>query len=175
MLRRFAAASAGGALALMSYSVMVAAPASAGKVPNTVEVTKVVKGENPGGGFEVVVTCEEAPDGAPFSLNNSQQQTLVFGPAGGTDSVGAPFNSTCTVEETGTGGASKVEISGSPCDFTVPEVIEPIVSNVAPPPSRTCEVTVTNTFEPPAAGPQGPPGPPAEPAQAVVSTARFTG
>jgi uncharacterized protein DUF5979 len=176
MLRRFASGMAGGALALTSYSVLVAAPASAGPVPepkNTVEVTKVVVGENPGGGFTVEIRCVIG--------NKGNLQTLTFGPEGGTKSVEAPAGSTCTVEETGTGGASKVEVSGSPCDFPPLDDVVPVAQVTI---GETCKVTVTNTFVKAEAGPAGPPGPPGppgetvvevQPAQAVVSTARLTG
>jgi uncharacterized protein DUF5979 len=164
MLRRCAAAGVSGVLAVMSYAVMVGAPASAGGGPsNKVEVTKVVRGQNIGAGYTVVVTCER--------LNETQTKTLVFGPEGGTETASVPFESTCTVVETHDGGASHVEVSGSPCEFNVGTVVE----------SETCQVTVTNTFEPKAeevgpAGPQGPPGETAvQPAQAVVSRGRFTG
>jgi hypothetical protein len=172
MLRKFASVMAGGALALTAYSVMVAAPASAGKFSNTVEVTKVVQGDGHGEGFQVVVTCEP-------KKGSTHTETLTFGPQGGTQDAGAPFNSTCTVVETHDGGASKVEVSGSPCDFTV---VDEEVAPADPPPLKSCQVTVTNTFEPEVeqAGPAGPPGPQGPPgesaaAQAVVSTARFTG
>ena len=182
MFRRFAAAGAGGALALLSYSVMVVAPASAGPVPllpNTVKVIKVVVGDSKGTGFEVVVTCEQKEAPASVAVDGfTHTETLTFGPQGGTETAGAPFNSTCTIVETHDGGASKVEVSPSTCEFTneLTRAVE----------GQTCEVTVTNTFVPeqeeagPAgpAGPQGPPGPPGESAvaaTAVVSTARFTG
>jgi hypothetical protein len=179
MFRRFAAACAGGALALMSYSVMTAAPASAGKFVNTVEVTKVVVGDSHGAGFQVEVTCEEKDGEVESEVNGSSSETLTFGPQGGTQSVGAPPNSNCTIVETHDGGASKVDISPSTCEFHNEEIDSASVPG-GPPESPPCEVTVTNTFEPPQAGPAGPPGPPgpqgeAAAAQAVVSVARFTG
>jgi hypothetical protein len=185
MLRRFAAASAGGALALMSYSVMVAAPASAQpELFNKVEVTKVVVGDSKGTGFQVVVTCVAEPLGiAAASDGFTHTETLTFGPQGGIDTAKAPLNSTCTIVETHDGGASKVDVSPSTCDFTVKPAPKDEATRILP---QTCEVTVTNKFVPDndnvvgPAGPQGPPGPPGESAvaaaaTAVVSTARFTG
>jgi hypothetical protein len=179
MLRRFASVVAGGALALTSYSVMAGAPAFAGEKKNTVEVTKVVKGENIGGGYTVAVTCRESENHDLSTLNHNgpKTETLTFPPEGGTDSVKVGDDKICEVEETGTGGASNVEISGSPCDFTDTESVTAKVDE-----GKTCKVTVTNTFVKAEAGPAGPAGPqgPAgesavSPAQAVVSTARFTG
>jgi hypothetical protein len=172
MLRRFASVMAGGALAVTAYSVMVAAPASAGGPSNTVEVTKVVQGDSKGTGFQVVVTCEP-------EKGSTHSDTLTFGPQGGTESSNAPLNSTCTVVETHDGGASNVTVSGSPCDFTLKDEAGSAVQLPVP---KKCSVTVTNTFVPEVeeAGPAGPPGPQGPPgesaaATAVVSTARFTG
>ena len=183
MLRRFAAASAGGALALMSYSVMVGAPASAQDLLlNKVEVTKVVVGDSKGTGFQVVVTCVAEPLGVEAAADGfTHTETLTFGPKGGTETAEAPLNSTCTIVETHDGGASKVEVSPSTCDFTVTPAPEAEADRIT---GKTCEVTVTNTFVPEVeeAGPAGPPGPPGPPgesavqaATAVVATARFTG
>jgi Domain of unknown function (DUF5979) len=175
MLRRFASVMAGGALALASYSVMVAAPASAGEATkNEVEVTKVVEGTSKGAGFEIVVTCP--------TKNFTATRTLTFPPEGGTQSAkNLPHDSTCTTVETHDGGASNVTVSGdNPCVFPEQDAKEALpIDGVG----KTCHVTVTNTFVPEVeeagpAGPQGPPGPPGESAvaaTAVVSTARFTG
>jgi Domain of unknown function (DUF5979) len=186
MFRRLAAASAGGVLAVTSYAVLIAVPASAGApiLPNTVKVTKVVEGDSKGAGFQVEVTCEPKDnnvDNVGAEVNGGSSETLTFGPQGGTEEAKAPPNSTCTIIETHDGGASKVVVDPSTCDFTneikfdsaSEIIIEPIEG-------ETCEVTVTNTFEPPQAGPAGPAGPPGPPgeaaaAQAVVTTARFTG
>jgi hypothetical protein len=182
LLRRFAAAGAGGVLAVMSYSMLVAAPASAGApvLPNTVKVTKVVEGDSKGAGFQVEVTCEPKQNEANAeSDGGSHSETLTFGPQGGTEEAKAPLNSTCTIVETHDGGASKVVVSPDTCDFTN-EIKADEAIIIEPIPGETCEVTVTNTFEPPQAGPAGPAGPPGPPgeaaaAQAVVSVARFTG
>jgi Domain of unknown function (DUF5979) len=185
MLRRFASVVAGGVLALASYSIMLAAPASAGPgvpFPNTVKVTKVVEGDSKGAGFQVEVTCEQQVNDFNESnalVNGTHSETLTFGPEGGTQEAKAPFNSTCTIIETHDGGSSKVEVSPSTCDFTVPLPVER-TDAIEP---ETCEVTVTNTFEPPPpgpAGPAGPPGPPGPPGEAAAATAvsaqaRFTG
>jgi hypothetical protein len=186
MLRRFASVVAGGALAITSYSVMVTAPASAGeRKPNHVEVTKVVVGDSKGTGFQVVVDCKKHDDGIMvFGENGSGPETLTFGPTGGTQTADAPEDSTCTIVETHDGGASKVEVSPSTCEFPKEDKETVPAATIDNHEGLTCEVTVTNTFEPKAeevgpAGPQGPPGPPGEtavqPAQAVVSRGRFTG
>jgi Domain of unknown function (DUF5979) len=180
MLRRYASVLAGGVLALASYSAVVAAPVSAGAGSfHTVEVTKVVVGDSKGTGFQVEVICEQHENNT-LANGSTHTETLTFGPQGGTETAGAPVNSTCTIVETHDGGATKVDVSPSTCDFTLPDGPGVEAARITP---QTCEVTVTNTFEPPQAGPAGPAGPPGPPgppgeaaaAQAVVTTARFTG
>jgi hypothetical protein len=184
MFRRFAAASAGGVLALASYAVWAAGPASAGVpvLPNTVKVTKVVEGESKGTGFEVEVTCEPNEDNVDAQVSgDGHSETLTFGPNGGTEEAKAPPNSTCTIVETQDGGASKVVVEPPTCEFHNEEIDLASVPG-GPPEGKPCEVTVTNTFEeekeqagPP--GPSGAPGPPgqAAAATAVLTVARFTG
>ena len=71
MLRRFASVMAVGAMAVTSYSVLVAAPASAGeRKPNHVEVTKVVVGDSKGAGFQVVVECKKNEEDNKLILNH---------------------------------------------------------------------------------------------------------
>jgi hypothetical protein len=180
MLRRFASVVAVGAMAVTSYSVMVAAPASAGEIkkPNTVKVTKVVVGDSHGEGFQVVVECKQTEEDK-ITLGSSSK-TLTFGPDGGTQDVKAANGVTCTIVETHDGGATTVDVSPSECVF--PEELKLGATVTSEPEGKTCEVTVTNTFVPEEeqagpAGPQGPQGPPGESAAAtaVVSTARFTG
>jgi hypothetical protein len=202
MLRRFGSVMAGGALALTSYAVMAGAPASAQPIelflPNKIEVTKVVEGQNKGVGYEVVVQCQRRDDEMAASLVDGGKvfsKTLVFGPDGGEKEVRAPFGATCTVIETHNGGATRTEVTGSPCEFNTEE--QASADAVRRIEGETCEVTVTNIFDPkpaPLPGPPGPPGPEgpagaagaagaagvsattqASAAQAVVGTARFTG
>jgi hypothetical protein len=178
---------------------MAAAPAGAGELflPNKIEVTKVVNGENKGVGYEVVVQCERRDDEMLASgvLDGKVFfKTLVFGPDGGEKEVRAPFGATCTVIETHNGGATHTEVTGAPCEFNKEkEASADLVRKIE---GETCDVTVTNTFDPkpaPRPGPPGPPGPEgpagaagaagvsavsagqASAAQAVVGTARFTG
>jgi hypothetical protein len=184
---------------------MAGAPASAQPIelflPNKIEVTKVVNGENKGVGYEVVVQCERRDDEMVASgvLDGKVFfKTLVFGPDGGEKEVRAPFGATCTVIETHNGGATHTEVTGAPCEFNKEkEASADLVRKIE---GETCDVTVTNTFEPKPLPPPGPPGPPgpegpagatgaagaagaagvsattqASAAQAVVGTARFTG
>ena len=183
MFRRYASVVAGGVVALASYSVIAGAPASGQQIeidrrPNTVEVTKVVKGTNPGGSFTVVVKCEQRKmivANTPMG-GGSVTETLLFGPDGGEKDVKAAFGSTCTVAETGTGGASHVEIIGSPCEFNK-DTADSEAARVDGK-HETCKVTVTNTFDPPLPGPPGPPGQNVASvvaAQPVVVVPQFTG
>jgi Domain of unknown function (DUF5979) len=189
MLRRFASVMAVGAMAVTSYSVLAAAPAGAEPPKNTIEVTKVVVGENKGAGYQVVVECKriendestQARDAIAGVFNFGEPETLTFPPeGGGPKEVKVPDGRTCTIIETHDGGATHVTVEsdqdGNTCTF--PEEKADSASVVDG--GKTCKVTVTNTFEPPQAGPAGPPGPPGPPgeaaaAQAVVTTARFTG
>jgi hypothetical protein len=81
------------------------------------------------------------------------------------------------VQETENGGASKVEITGAPCQFKEADIIQPPTAeddaDIAPPDGdgdhEPCQVTVTNTFEPPPSPPS-----PAVPAAAVDGAPTFT-
>jgi Domain of unknown function (DUF5979) len=191
MLRRFASVMAVGAMALTSYGVMAAAPAAAERLPNTVEVTKVVVGEHHGVGYQVVVECQQEENGGIGLFNGDGfSETLTFPPEGGTKDAPAPSGSTCTIVETHDGGATFTTVEPSTCEFPANDKLltagGPGASVQAQPidnhEGETCEVTVTNTFEEEEpvvgpAGPAGPPGPPGEAgaARAVTAQARFTG
>ena len=153
--------------------VALGAPASAGENLH-VEVNKIVVGSAPAGTtFTVHYTCT---DGGPSG-------DLTFDATG--DPVPANDNffnanvpgTTCTITETGTGGATTVEYaceddgvnascapSGNEATFDSPDQT-----------STSVTFTVTNTFAEPTPGttPAGAAAP--EPATAVVSTPVFTG
>lgn len=108
-----------------------------------VNVTKVVK---------------NAPDGGASFVVNVCGQSLNFNANGGTQQVDVGSETTsCSVSEPDNGGASSVDISGSPCAFTVEEhhdygkpsdvggqtIEKPVYT---PPADQVCNVTVTNTF-----------------------------
>jgi Domain of unknown function (DUF5979) len=192
MLRRFASVVAVGAMALTSYGVMAAAPAAADPQPNKIVVTKVVVGENKGVGYTVVVDCKDIDDGGLRSLfNGNGSEELHFPPDGGDPQDLEVFDGKeCTIIETHNGGASFTTVEsdqdGNTCTFPRNDTITAggPGAGAAPLPDepKTCEVTVTNTFEEPEpvvgpAGPPGPPGPPGEAAaaQAVAARPRFTG
>jgi hypothetical protein len=162
------------AVALVAGTLLaLGAPASAGENLH-VEVNKVVVGSAPAGTtFTVHYACT---DGGPSG-------DLTFDATG--DPVPANDNffnanvpgTTCTITETGTGGATTVAYaceddgvnascapSGNEVTFDSPDET-----------SNNVTFTVTNTFAEPAPDttPAGPAAP--EPATAVVSTPAFTG
>jgi hypothetical protein len=153
-------------------------------------IVKVVDGPVPAGTtFEVTVHCDKAiiVDGGPASDTAS----VTFDEDGqptSPDVIGFGDPGTCTVTETGTGGAASVAyacegVAGTPeglpdsssfgdrssaavalpvCATTGP--VDPIVVNISAP-DQSGTVTVTNTFT----------GPQPQPAAEVVAAPAFTG
>jgi hypothetical protein len=128
--------------------------------------------------------------------HNDFPQTLVFPPEGGTQDVKVEVRrsgKTCTIVETHNGGATHTTVDPDTCEFPPkePVIMAPtgpgtnVTANINEDhEGETCEVTITNTFEPKEkkVGPAGPPGPPGPPgvaaaaaARPVTAQARFTG
>jgi hypothetical protein len=162
------------AIGLVAATVAaLAAPASAGQNLN-VQVHKVVVGNAPPGTtFTVHYACSDGGPSGDLSFDASGDPV----PANDNFFNANVPGTTCTVTETGTGGATTVayaceddEInascapSGNEVTFDSPDQT-----------STSVTFTVTNTFAEPTPGttPAGPAAP--EPATAVVGTPVFTG
>lgn len=142
--------------------------AAAGPNPadHVVEVTKTIEGE-PGDTHFVVDVCG---------------QTLDFDESGGTQSVniGDWFDGpqTCIVSEPDDGGATDVEIKGSPCEFTGQDPAIPDEEEEVSTEDETCEVKIENDFEETPTTTTTVPEPPViveEPAPVIVVAPQFTG
>jgi hypothetical protein len=163
-----------GAIGLVAVTVAaLAAPASAGQNLN-VQVRKVVVGNAPPG---TTFTVHYACSGGGPSGDLSFDATGDAVPANDNFFNASVPGTTCTITETGTGGATTVAYaceddginascapSGNEATFDSPDQT-----------STSVTFTVTNTFAEPTPGttPAGPAAP--EPATAVVSTPVFTG
>jgi hypothetical protein len=162
------------AIGLVAATVAaLAAPASAGQNLN-VQVHKVVVGNAPPGTtFTVHYACSDGGPSGDLSFDASGDPV----PANDNFFNANVPGTTCTVTETGTGGATTVAYaceddginascapSGNEVTFDSPDQT-----------STSVTFTVTNTFAEPTPGttPAGPAAP--EPASAVVGTPVFTG
>ena len=149
--------------ALVSYDpdpptvTIVANTESDVTVTNTYEtgglrVTKVVAGTAPPGAqFSVRVVCE-------FADAEVVDETLVFGAAGGEDTIdGIPAGATCDITEPGTGGASNVTISADSVTIVGESTEDVTVTNAFTAVSPITVVPVTGDPSTPAtsAGPSG--------------------
>ena len=171
----------------------MALPGVGGAVPvpivNELVVTKIVEGPvPPGTEFVVEVDCSSPIKTGAGAEGFDDPDPIVFGEEGGSETIQIPpFVDECTVTETDDGGASSVVYGGEDngCDITAtdsdvtadfPGFAPGADPSGGPPPivGVTCEVTVTNTFDPP---PE--PAPAAQPAAnaaaAVPVGPRFTG
>jgi hypothetical protein len=162
------------AAALVACTLLaLGAPASAGENLN-VQVRKVVVGNAPPGTtFTVHYACSDGGPSGDLSFDASGNPV----PANDNFFNANVPGTTCTITETGTGGATTVAYtceddgvnascapSGNEVTFDSPDQT-----------STSVTITVTNTFAepPPGTTPAGPAAP--EPATAVVSTPVFTG
>ena len=143
-----------------------------------VEVTKVVTGDPaPGVTFDVIVACEAPPidtielanniDPAvngevPEGLLGPFEETLTFGPEGGTETLLVGGGQNCTVSELPPPGCELVNINPEAFDI----IFAPILhgAQVTPEPGSVLAVTVTNDCPAAAAAPA-----------AVEVTPTFTG
>ena len=147
-------------------------------------VTKIVEGPvPPGTEFEVEVNCTELLKGTEGSAEGGQAfpVTLTFDEQGGSQSVDVPFfTDECTATETEDGGASSVvygagtgddscDVTPTATDVTANYLDIELAAEPSGVPEQTisCEVTVTNTFEPE-------PEPEPEPQPAAVAVVQVT-
>jgi hypothetical protein len=157
---------------------------------SALNITKVVDGDGPTGGYVIEYFCTEENDGAP-SEGGGSGGSLAFDAAGPgspeTQSIEITETSTCTVTETGTNGADTVTYA---CDFdqiaagpaaggfaTEGDAVAGCIddqSGVIDGPFQTLTITVTNTFEPEVLPDDTEPPPVVNP-DVVAATPSFTG
>jgi hypothetical protein len=140
-------------LAVCGLLLLTGSPASGGAPPRTIEVTKVVEGDGPVGGYVVEINCTQDQGGSVFTLEfdaagPGAPETLTVNPPNA-DQV-------CTIEEIEDNGAVSVayECTDGPPDQIC--IDDQTVDIEVQTDFSSSSFTVTNTFA------DAPPPPPAD-------------
>jgi hypothetical protein len=132
------------ALTLIAALAGSASPASGGGPTYVLEVTKVVEGDGPTGGFDIEVNCVQGQGGSVFTLDfdaaaPGTPETQVVNPPNAAQ--------TCTIEEFESNGALTVEYA---CTDGAPDITcvdDQTIEISGDGNFSSAQFTVTNRFE----------------------------